>query len=178
MGIFDTMLTSLVQMDFFQVLFPFLLALAIFYGVLRWATKDKIDKGPVALISIILSFFVMLYAKSIPGLSWMITQLSGSTLAVAVVILFVIVVLGLMGLKLEDLKKKESWVIILAVLVVLYIIFAGVWGLAPGIILGIPWLGGYTDIWTIILFIVIIAIAWHFMTKEGGEEKKEEGGKK
>ncbi len=42
MGIFDTMLTSLVQMDFFQVLFPFLLALAIFYGVLRWALKDRI----------------------------------------------------------------------------------------------------------------------------------------
>ena len=50
MGIFDTMLTSLVGMDFFQVLFPFLLALAIFYGIFSvMGLKDRVGKGPVAL---------------------------------------------------------------------------------------------------------------------------------
>ncbi len=116
----------------------------------------------------------MLYAKTIPVLSNILKMASGSTLAIASIIIFIIVVLGLMGLKISDLWEKKNWLMVLVILVILYIIIAGLWGFVPGIFFGIPWLANYNDVWTIILFIVIIAIAWHFMTKEGGEEKKEE----
>ena len=169
MGIFDQMLTSLVGMDFFQVLFPFLLALAIFYGVFTMmGLKDRVGKGPVGLIAIILSFFVMLFAKQIPGLSQLLTMGSGWTLAIASVILFMIVIFGLFGIKLDEIKNK--WVEVIIVLVVVYIIVSLLWGGLPGFFVGIPWLGNNTDVWSIILFIVIIAIAWHFLSK--GEEEK------
>ncbi len=171
MGIFDTMLTSLVGMDFFSVLFPFLLALAIFYAILTWAAKDRLGKGPIGLISIILAFFVMLYAKQIPGLAQLLTMGSGWTLAIASIIIFIIIIFGLFGIKLEEMKNK--WVEVIIVLVVVYIIVAWLWGGAlPGFFVGLPWLTNNTDIWSIILFIVIIAIAWHFLSRE---EKKEEG---
>ena len=175
MGIFDTMLTSLVNMDFFSVLFPFLLALAVFYGILTWAAGERLGKGPVGLISLILSFFVMLYAKSIPGLSNLITMASGSTLAIATVILFVIVVLGLMGIKISDIWEKKNWLMILVIVVILYAIVVGLWGFVP-MSLGIPWFTSNADVWAVVIFLIIIAIAWHFMTKCG--EKKEDKPKK
>jgi len=170
MGIFDQMLTNLVGMDFFSVLFPFLLALAIFYAVLMWALKERLGKGPISLISIILAFFVMLFAKQIPGLSYMITAGAGWTLAIACIVLFMIIIFGLFGIKPEEIKNK--WVEVIIVLVIIYIIISLLWGGMPGFFINIPWLGNYSDMWTIILFIAIIAIAWHFLSKE--EEPKEE----
>ncbi len=175
MGIFDTMLTSLVGMDFFQVLFPFLLALAIFYGIFSvMGLKDRVGKGPVGLIAIILSFFVMLFAKQIPGLSTFLTVGSGWTLAIASVILFAIVIFGLFGIKLNEIKDK--WVEVIIVLVVVFIIVSWLWGVMPGAFISMPWLASNADIWSIILFIIIIAIAWHFLSRE--EKPKEEGGAK
>lgn len=179
MGIFDQMLTNLVQMDFFQVLFPFLLALAIFYGVLKWGAKldEKMGKGPTALVSIILAFFVMLYAKSIPGLSWMLAMASGSTLAIAVVLLFVIIILGLFGFGIKDIGERKNWFGLLIALIVVYAIVVSLWGVNISALgnLGIPYIGG-ADLWTIILFLVIIGIAWHFMTKEEHKPATPAGG--
>jgi len=170
MGVFDTMLTSLVNMDFFQVLFPFLLALAIFYGVLMWALGDKLKKGPIGLISIVLAFFVMLYAKQIPGLSWFLTLGSGTILAIASVVIFIIVILALLGIKISDIwtGDKKNWTLIIIVIIVIYIVLASVVGFIPGVNVYLPWFLNYQDIWTIIIFVIVLALVLHFLTKEGG----------
>jgi hypothetical protein len=167
MGIFDQMLTSLVGMDFFTVLFPFLLALAIFWGVLTLTVKDRLGKGPIALVSIILSFFVMLYAKQIPGLSMLLTAWSGTTLMIATALLFVIIILGIFGIKTEDLKDRSKipWISLLILIVIVYAVIGGVSGIG-GINLSMPWLFSNMDVWAIVVFLIVIAIAWHFMTSE------------
>jgi len=170
MGVFDTMLTSLVNMDFFQVLFPFLLALAIFYGVLMWVLGEKLKKGPVGLISIVLAFFVMLYAKQIPGLSWFLTLGSGTILAIASVVIFIIVILALLGIKISDIwtGDKRNWTLIIIVIIVIYIVLASIVGFIPGVNVYLPWFLNYQDIWTIIIFVIVLALVLHFLTKEGG----------
>jgi membrane protease YdiL (CAAX protease family) len=176
MGVFDQMLTNLVAMDFFQVLFPFLLALAIFYGVLRSVTKDKIDKGPIGLISIVLAFFVMLFAKQIPLLSWFLTLGSGTILAISTVVIFIVIVLGLMDIKLSEIWKegeKRNWTLIIVVIIVIYIILSSLLGVIPGFNMWLPWFFNYQDAWTIIIFILLIAIVLHFLTKEEGGKKPE-----
>jgi hypothetical protein len=177
MGLFDAMLTSLLNMDFFQILFPFLLALAIFYGVLKMVLKEKLGNGPIGLISIILAFFVMLYARTVP-IYLTITAGAGSVLAIACVILFLLILLGLFGISLDNLKDKDkkSWFGIIVALIIIFVIVAGLWG--TNIFMGLPWFVGYTDVWTIILFVIIIAICWHIMNSgEGGDKDKEKAAK-
>jgi hypothetical protein len=176
MGVFDQMLTTLVNMDFFQVLFPFLLALAIFYGVLMWALGEKLKKGPVGLISIVMAFFVMLFAKQIPGLAWFLTLGSGTILAIASVVIFIIVILALLGIKFSDIwtGDKKNWTLIIIVIIVIYIVLASVVGYIPGVSLYLPWFLNYQDIWTIVIFVIILALVLHFLTREGGAAKPAE----
>jgi len=175
MGVFDTMLTNLVNMDFFQVLFPFLLALAIFYGVLMWVLGDKLKKGPVGLISIILSFFVMLYAKQVPVLSWFLTYASGTILAIASIVIFLIVILALLGIKISDIwtGEKKNWTLVVIVLIVIYIVLMAVVGYFPGVNISLPWVFYNQDIWTIAIFLLILILVFHFLTKEGGQKPAE-----
>jgi hypothetical protein len=177
MGVFDQMLTTLVNMDFFQVLFPFLLALAIFYGVLMWALGEKLKKGPVGLISIILAFFVMLFAKQIPGLAWFLTLGSGTILAIASIVIFIIVILALLGIQFKDIWEgdKRNWTLIIIVIIIIYIVLASIVGFIPGVNLYLPWFMNYQDVWTIVIFIVLLGLVLHFLTKEGGEKKPEGG---
>jgi len=162
-------------MGFFQVLFPFLLALAIFYGVLTFAFEKKLKKGPIGLISIILSFFVMLYARNIPGLSDFITGASGTILALACVVIFVIIILALIGIKFSDVweGEKRNWTLIIIVLIIIYIVVVGIAGFVPGIGVNLPWLVNNQDIWTIVIFVVILAIVLWFL----GREEKESASK-
>ena len=62
-GIFGTLVQNMASLGFFQFLFPFLLALAIIYGLLTFALKDRLPKSAMALISLILAFFVMIYSS-------------------------------------------------------------------------------------------------------------------
>jgi hypothetical protein len=174
MGLFDAMLTNLLNMDFFQILFPFLLALAIFYGILKKTLEDKIGKGPVGIISIILAFFVMLYARSVP-IYLTLTAGAGWVLAIACILIFLIILLGLFGFGLGDFSDKKKWLGLIVALAVIYIILSALWGGIGMWNIGFPWFVGYTDLWTIVLFIIIIAIVWHVMNS--GEKPAEEAEK-
>ena len=105
MAVLETMLQNLVNMEFFQLLFPFLLALAIIYGILISTAKDRLGKGPIGLISIVLAFFVMLYSSWNTWLYTWLTQISGVWLAVAVAALFLIILFELMGLSLKEIGQ-------------------------------------------------------------------------
>jgi len=143
-GVFPNITQNLQNMGFFLYLFPFLLALAIFYGILYWVfhgpdpKKAKLPKSAVALISIILAFFVMLYSSWNVMIVNFFANLSGAGLIAGSGILFIAILLGLMGFNIENLTNqtagKGKWVFIIGVVVIGILIFFGAGGDSFGLI--------------------------------------------
>jgi len=171
MALLSEMLATLVQMEFFQLLFPFLLALAIMYGVLTWALEKQIPKSARGIISIIFALFVMLYASMNPSLYLFITALSGPWLMIASALLFVVVLLAMVGLDIKTATDKSKWsnrAIIFALLIVgiFAYFFMGFGGF------NLYGLGVSSDMVGIVVFIIILVVVMHYLTNEG--EKKED----
>lgn len=164
------MVQNLVRMEFFQLLFPFLLALAIAYGVLSWVFKGKLPNSATGLISLILAFFAMLYSSMDPSVYLFLTSVSGVWLVVASAILFLIVILGILGISFTNITEWK-WPQFAIALIVVLIVVVLVFGATP---FGLPyWAAAFTsDLWTIVFFIVILAIVLYFLTKEKEEAKK------
>ena len=172
MAFLTTMLQNLVSMEFFQLLFPFLLALAIIYGILYSTAKERLGKGPIGLISIVLSFFVMLYSSWNTWLFQWLTGISGVWLAVASAILFLVILLELAGLSISKITEWKASQIAIA-LVIVFIVVVLIFGATP---FGMPW-GSFvftSDLWTIVFFIIVLAIVMWFLTREkapgGGQQ--------
>ena len=167
-------LSTLQQIGIYQFLFPFLLALAIFYGTLMYALGDKLKKGPVGLISIVLAFFVMLFAATNPQIVPFLAVLTGTTGMVAVGVLMIVVLLALAGFKLDTLfgGSHAKWVLALVLIGIGILLFMGAGGntILPSIFIS-------SDITAGIIVIAIIAIAMWFMTRGEGGEKKDETAK-
>ncbi|HDD46053.1 MAG TPA: hypothetical protein ENG42_01130 [Candidatus Aenigmarchaeota archaeon] len=169
MGAFQTLLYNMQRLEFFQFLFPFLLALAIFYGLIKTALGDKLPASAQALISIILAFFVMLYT------SWNImvvdffAKISGYWLMAGSVLLFILIMFGFVGVKPEEAfggKSKTIWALVIVFVGILFALGAGVDRL-----IGIPSWAISSDVWTIIFFIIILAIVVWWMGGEKAEAK-------
>lgn len=172
-GGFQQMIQNMVSLGFFQFLFPFLLALAIFYGVIRWATTDKDGKQRIpnsasGLISLILAFFVMLFASANPGIVQFLQNISGAGLVGATGILFLVILLGILGFKTETIFAPSGWkwVFVLFIVVAALVIFfgAGAGTLIPGLQVSSEW-------WTIGFFIIILALVLWFLGDKGKEEE-------
>ncbi len=157
---------SLERLGFFQLLFPFLLSLAIVYGILNWALGDKMGKSPTALISIVISFFVMLYAATNPFIVGFLTTLSGTTLIVGVGLLMLAVLFGLVGIKIGDIQNKGSWVFYAIILIIIYIVATVAFGSVVSPILI------NNDFWAVIFFIVVLLLAVKYLGGGGGGEAK------
>lgn len=157
-GGFQQMIQNMVNLGFFQFLFPFLLALAIFYGVIRFALKDQLPNSAAGLISLILAFFVMLFASANPGLVGFLQNISGVGLMVATGILFVVILLGLTGFKIKDALegKARHIVLLLVIIAVVLVLFFGA---------SVPFLNVTigSDFWSIIFFIIIMAVVLWFL---------------
>lgn len=168
-----TFVNSMQNVGLFQYLFPFLLSLAIVYGALSYALGDKLKKGPVGLISIVLSFFVMLYASSEPMIVGFFATLGGTTLIVASGFLVIVILLGLAGFKLHEVFSGDymKWFLVFAVILIGVILFFGASG---GNFINVPGFIVNSDFTVFIIVILIIALAMWFMTKEGGGEKPKE----
>lgn len=168
------LLGNLKQIGAFEFLFPFLLALAVFYGVLEFALgrgKERIlPKSAIGLISLVLAFFVMNYTGS---LGYSITQyfstLFGSGLVIGSGILVVIILLGLLGFRLKDVAEKDKntkavGLVVGAIVLIALALFMNSSGSS------LPGIGSFyldSSIWTFIAFIVIlIAVMW-FLGREG-----------
>ena len=175
---------NLQNMGFFLLIFPFLLALAIFYGILYWvfhgpkAEEAKLPKSAIALISIILAFFVMLYSSWNAMIVSFFANLSGAGLIVGSGILFIAILLGLMGFKIENLTDKEKsgrgrWVFIIGVVVIGILLFFGAGGGTFGLVPNAFAVNG--EFVTALFVIAIIALAvWWLGTEGNGGGKKSE----
>ena len=173
-GAFTQIIQTANNLGFFLYLFPFLLALAIFYGILTWSVGKRIGKGPTALISIILAFFVMLYSSFNIGIVGFFANLSGAGLIIGSGILLIIIILGIAGFELETSFSghwKTALILFLILIGILAFVGAGAgqFGLFPGF-------ANDPQFVTLIFFIVIIALALWFLSKsgpaEGGGEAK------
>lgn len=172
------MVTNLENMGFFQYLFPFLLAFAILYGVLKWVFRDKIEPRVVALISVVLSFFVMLYSAYNTWLYQFLASASGVWLGMATVLLFIVVLAALAGINLHDFlgEEKRSWLKYLIVLVIAYIVIVSFFGTGSYASFLPFWITS-GDLWTVLLVIIILAIVFWFVGGEGDKKAGEGEGK-
>jgi hypothetical protein len=156
---FPPMILGLEKIGVFLFLFPFLLTLAITYGVLSYALEKQLEKTARALISIVMGFFVMLFSLWNPGIVVFFANAFGFTLIVGTGLLGIIILLGLVGIKFEDLTKNEKakWIFTGSLILIGVIIFAVSAGSA---IFGTDFLQS-TEIMTIVVLIAILGFsAW------------------
>jgi hypothetical protein len=171
MALFEDMIQNMSRMGLFQYLFPFLLSFALLYGLMEWVFKGgKLGGNRVhALIAIVLSFFVMLYSSINTSLYQMLTQVSGVWLGIGVVALLLVLITELLGINLRDVLsgEKNKWMKYAIVLIVIYIVMYAFFG---NVMSGfLPSGLGSSDIWTVVLVIVIIGIVFAFVGGEKGE---------
>jgi hypothetical protein len=180
MGVFETLIENMQRMEFFQYLFPFLLALAIVYGLLTYALKEQLSKSARGLISIIVAFFVMLYSSWNVAIVSFFANISGYWLVAGSGILFLVILLALVGFKPQEIMvsggkpTKIGWAFLVAIIFIAIMIFFGagsslVAGMVPG------W-ATTSEFWTavFVIIIIIIVVAW-LAAGEGGGEGGEKG---
>jgi hypothetical protein len=167
-GMLQQMLQNMQYMGFFLYLFPFLLSLAIVYGVLTWALGERLPKSARGLVSIIFAFFVMLYASWNVWVVTFFAEFFGAGIVLACGILVVAILLGLAGYKIEDLFKEKGfrWVVLLGIIILAILIF---YGAGAGWLIPVPAWSTSSELWTVVLFIIILALAMWWL---GGGEKE------
>ena len=178
---FQGIINNMQNMGFFQYLFPFLLALAILYGLFESipGVKEKFPKPAKAMISIILAFFVMLYSSWNPMISSFFANMGGTFLVLACGILFILLLAGLIGFDPWTIMKEKTWFKYGGVLLIVFFLILVLMGSGAGWLIPIPYISMSSDFWTAVFVIAIIAIAFWGMTKSSGdsgakpEEKKE-----
>ena len=170
MALFDDMVQNMQRMEFFQYLFPFLLSFALLYGLMQWAFKENLGGKRVhTLIAVVISFFVMLYSSLNTWLYQFLTTMSGMWLGIITVILFLVLATELLGINIRTIFEKETnkWLKYAILLIIIYIILMAFFGSVMTSYL--PWFANYSDLWTVVLVVVIIAIVFAFVGGEKGE---------
>ena len=160
---FPVMILGLEKIGVFLYLFPFLLTLALTYGVLSYAMEKQLEKSARALISIVMGFFVMLFSLWNPGIVTFFANAFGFTLIVGAGLLGIIILLGLIGIKFEDLMKNEKakWTFSGSLILIGIIIFAVSAGSA---IFGTDFLAS-SEILAIVLMLAILGFSAWFISQ-------------
>jgi len=174
-GAFYILLQNMSRLGFFQFLFPFLLALAIIYGLLSWALKEQLPKSARGLISLIFAFFVMLYTSWNTMIVSFFANLSGAWLVVATGLLFIVILFALVGYDVKKLTegKTSKWALVLLLVFIGIVIFFGAGG---AMLMNIPGWTMSSDFWTVLFFIVILAIVVFWLGQEEGGGAAPAGG--
>ncbi len=105
---FSVLLGNLSRLGFYNFVFPWLFTMAIIYGILL---KSKMFEGQAALnglLSIVVAFFLVNYTPVGFGLDAFFTRILGMGALILVVIFVVLLFMGLVGLKGEDIFKAEN----------------------------------------------------------------------
>lgn len=172
---------TLCQMLYEQVL-PFLFSFAVIYAlVLKTKVLGDEEKryvrGAAAIISLVLSFFIITTTPYSLGLGATFAQLfanvSGTTVTFLVVILGILIVLGLFGIEASAFSDIANWKkFILPGIAVLFVL----WVLAGGA-MGYGIYSIYDILWTVIILGIVLYAVWLVVGGSGGgapEEKKSE----
>ncbi|MFH1105596.1 MAG: hypothetical protein V1731_00070 [Candidatus Aenigmatarchaeota archaeon] len=105
---FSVLIGNLARLGFYNFVFPWLFTMALIFGILL---KVKLFEGQQALnglLSIVIAFFLVNYTPIGFGLSEFFTRVLGMGVLILVVIFVIMLFMGLVGLKGEDIFKAEN----------------------------------------------------------------------
>ena len=155
---------NLNQLGFFQFILPFLLILAIVYGILASTLKDIFPQKASALISIVIAFFVMNYSGWVGvEIANFFTTMFGSLSIVLAVVLMIFVFFGLAGFKTKEVFGGEKvWILVLFFAFMGFLIFIGAGGLT---LINIPTTGINLnqDFLMIVFFVIMLVLVMWWM---------------
>lgn len=169
----DQLLSNLERLGFFQFILPFLLALAIFYGALTFALEKQLPKSARGLVSLILAFFVMLFASANPEIVGFLKNLSGGGVIIASGIIMFVVFLAFFGKQPGDILRKDhniggvGWGIVFALILIAFGLFSGSMGAVLTFIPGLS-----SDMVTILIFLLILGLAMWWLSKDEDDKNK------
>lgn len=160
---FPAMVLGMEKIGVYLYLFPFLLTLAVTYGILSFTMEKQLERSARAVISIVMGFFVMLFSLWNPGIVVFFATAFGFTLIVGAGLLVIIILLGLIGIKFEDLTKNEKakWMFTGSLILIGIIIFAVSAGSA---LFGTNFLES-TEILTIAMLLAILGFSMWFISQ-------------
>lgn len=108
-NIFTPLLGNLNQLGFYKFVLPWLFTLAIVYGVLlKVKLFDEKQQSLNGLIALVVAFFVVNYTPAGFALDGFFTQVFGVGILILTGIFVVLLLMGLVGLKGEDIFKAEN----------------------------------------------------------------------
>ena len=95
-------------------------------------------------------------------------QLTGTWLVVATGLLFIVLLLAIVGFDVKTLTegKLSKWVLVLLLVGIGIILF---FGAGAAWLINIPGFAFSSDLWTVLFFIVILAVVLYFLGTEGGK---------
>ncbi len=122
MSVFSNMLRTLESLGFVDFVLPWLLFLAVFYGVLQGKKTISEESSVNGVIAIVAAFLVAFIARG-----FLYTRIFGTMGVVAAGLLIVLVFLAMFGLKPEELfgEHKTALAVTLGAIVLFIFISAG-----------------------------------------------------
>ncbi len=177
MSTFGSILGQLRDLGFYEFMLPWLLALAIMYGLLT-LIKDKekkpvFDKNVRAIISIVIAFFLVNYTPYGYMTNFLEVFFTGffapAVIIISVILVFVIMV-ELVGVDVTG-KIGKSWVTIFGILFIIILLFIGAGGAA---MFGGAGISISDSTWPILFVIITMIFAVVFLFREG--DKAPSGG--
>lgn len=167
--IFSIFVNNLAGMGFFSFLLPWLFVFAIVYGLLERAKLfGGINSRVAAVLALVIAFFVAGYAG--PAISaFFATLFPGATMILSLILVFVMFWLLLKPADEKDAMKSllggKLFFILLAVLLLIgaWVVLGGSFG---GIVIT-------EQIWSIVFFLVVIALVVWFVGGARPEPKKQ-----
>lgn len=160
---FPPMILGMEQLGIYLYLFPFLLTLALVYGVLSYSLKDQLPNSARAVISLVAGFFMLFFSYMNPAIVSFFVNLFGYGLIIGSGILILVFLLGLFGLKPGDItgEKKAKWIYVAAVVIVSFVIISAA---IATMFMGTMTFLQSTSLWVFAFFIILVIGALWFLS--------------
>ena len=162
---FPPMILGMEQLGIYLYLFPFLLTLALVYGVLSYSLKDQLPNSARGVVSLVAAFFMLLFSYFNPAIVSFFVNLFGYGLIVGSGVLILIFLFGLFGIKPEDVtsEKKAKWIYVAAMVIIsVVVISASVATMYMGTITFLQ----STSLWVFAFFIILVIGALWFLSEK------------
>lgn len=164
---FDILIENLSNIGFYNFFLPFLLILALTYGILKTINFSGGDTGVIAVISIAVAFLTLggLYFFVRPDFF----PLLFSSLSIYLIAIFgIILILGLLGVKIENLSE-QNWFKALALIVAIMLVLATLFSITGfwDVILNLRFTEDALQVFlTVLLIIALVLIIWFIMREK------------
>ena len=162
---FPPMILGMEQLGIYLYLFPFLLTLALVYGVLSYSLEDQLAKSARAVIALVAGFFMLMFSFLNPGIVSFFVNLFGFGLIIGSGVLILVFLLGLFGLKPADItdEKKAKWIYVAIASIVSVIVIAAS---LETMFTGVTTFMQSSQIWIFGFFLILVVAALWFLSEK------------